>query len=690
VTLEVSGITDPLPFSTPSDVTVTARDAVGNVATSYLGTVVFTSSDVGVGVVLPANYTFVPGDAGVHTFTGGVTLVTVGEQTVTATDNVTASITGTQSAITVTGGAAVILEVTAILDPIAPGQPSDVVVTAKDGLGNVAASYAGTVTFTSTDVDVGVVLPADYTFVPATDAGVHVFPAGVTLRTTGEQTVTATDNVTGTITGTQAAITVQPGPIDHITLTPPLATLTSLTTQQFIAVAEDAFNNPLNPQPLITWGSTAGGVATVDGAGLASAVGAGTTTISATVGAVSAQATLHVVLNLDNILVTPASPTLTLLGTPQQFTAVARDAGNNPLPVQPTFTWTSSDTTVAIVDATGQAGAGGNGGTTITVTAEGFGGVQGTATLTVNDPTAREIIVANFEDNNLSVIDGSTNTLDETLGGGGGSPFELTLANAGLTTYITNLASDNIAVLNNTARTFGTPIALPASSGPVGIAITPDGANLAIATPGTSSLTLVRTSDNQITTVPVGPEPYEVVAVSNNIIWVTNATPQGYITQYNIATTDTILKEAGFYTAGIAATADGSVLVVAASGSNAVLFFDASDGALLGTLNASDGIGMEPDGLAITSNNTAYVANLASNTVSVIDVDSRSLLTTIPVGNRPRGVTISPDGALVYIVNEGGDPGVVDDSYVSVISTQTNTVVARFTVGLQAKRAVAR
>ena len=45
--------------------------------------------------------TVVSGDAGVHTFTGGVTLGTVGEQTVTASDVAVGTITGSQTAITV-------------------------------------------------------------------------------------------------------------------------------------------------------------------------------------------------------------------------------------------------------------------------------------------------------------------------------------------------------------------------------------------------------------------------------------------------------------------------------------------------------------------------------------------------------------------------------------------------------------
>ena len=79
-------------------ITVTARDATGNTAANYLGTVHFTSSDAQ--AVLPADYTFTAADAGVHTFEGAI-LKTAGPQSITATDKATPSLTGTQPGITV-------------------------------------------------------------------------------------------------------------------------------------------------------------------------------------------------------------------------------------------------------------------------------------------------------------------------------------------------------------------------------------------------------------------------------------------------------------------------------------------------------------------------------------------------------------------------------------------------------------
>src|SRR5262249_16662276 len=85
---------------TPFDVTLTALDLYGNVDTTYQSTVTFSTTDPDSGVVLPAEYTFTTGDNGVHTFPGGVTLVTVGDQTLTVTDTVS----GITGSVTVTVG----------------------------------------------------------------------------------------------------------------------------------------------------------------------------------------------------------------------------------------------------------------------------------------------------------------------------------------------------------------------------------------------------------------------------------------------------------------------------------------------------------------------------------------------------------------------------------------------------------
>ena len=119
-------------------------------ATGYAGTVHFTSSD---GQASPCRPTTPSpaADAGVHTFTNGVTLKTAGTQSITATDTVTGSITGTQSGITVTADSTTSLVVSGFSNPTTAGVAHSVTVTAEDAYGNVATGYAGTVHFTSSD-----------------------------------------------------------------------------------------------------------------------------------------------------------------------------------------------------------------------------------------------------------------------------------------------------------------------------------------------------------------------------------------------------------------------------------------------------------------------------------------------------------------------------------------------------------
>jgi hypothetical protein len=78
----------------PFDVTVTALDAYAHVASGYLGTVTFTTTDLDPGVVLPPGYAFTTNDAGTHTFAGVTTLLTAGTQTLTATDAANGDLVG--------------------------------------------------------------------------------------------------------------------------------------------------------------------------------------------------------------------------------------------------------------------------------------------------------------------------------------------------------------------------------------------------------------------------------------------------------------------------------------------------------------------------------------------------------------------------------------------------------------------
>src|SRR5438094_6707276 len=70
----------------------------------------------------------------------------------------------------------------------------------------------------------------------------------------------------------------------------------------------------------------------------------------------------------------------------------------------------------------------------------------------------------------------------------------------------------------------------------------------------------------------------------------------------------------------------------------------------------------------------AYVTNNGSNTVSVIDTATNTVVEIISPGQYPQGVAITPDGTRAYVTDNV-------DGAVAVIDTTTNAVVATILVG---------
>ncbi|KQV21961.1 hypothetical protein ASC74_16280 [Pseudomonas sp. Root329] len=88
-------------------------------------------------------------------------------------------------------------------------------------------------------------------------------------------------------------------------------------------------------------------------------------------------------------------------------------------------------------------------------------------------------------------------------------------------------------------------------------------------------------------------------------------------------------------------------------------------------------VGNGPYRIAVSPDGTrAYVSGHHTNTLSVIDTATNQVLTTIPVGNTPIGVAVSPDGSRTYVTNNANHT-------VSVIDTATNQVLTTIPVGNQ-------
>ena len=210
---------------TAFSVTVTALGASGQTATSYSGTVHFSSTD---------SQAVLPADTAMASATGtfSVTLNTAGNQKIAVTDS--GSINGLSSAINVGSGTPTHFSVTAASYTATSGTPINIIVMAFDGSGNTATGYSGSVHFTSSDAQA--LLPANSTLT----SGVGNFSA--TLKTSGSETITATDTTSSSINGTSNTFNVS-GPATHFSVANVAGGAATRSPVTLAVSALDASNN---------------------------------------------------------------------------------------------------------------------------------------------------------------------------------------------------------------------------------------------------------------------------------------------------------------------------------------------------------------------------------------------------------------------------------------------------------------
>jgi hypothetical protein len=226
-------------------ITVSAKDAFGNVDPNFAGAIQITGTDAK-GVGLPINYTFTAQDTGVHVFTG-VGFHTAGVQTIAVSDvtdvegsgsggssgggGVGASIrfgsvpppgsglpsvTGASAQVDVLPAAASKFALLPADFQVQAGNVLSFSVVALDAFDNVVTGYAGSVNFSSTDS--AAVLPQSYRFTSA-DKGQHVF--SVTFETPGPQALTITDANQAGVAGTLPEVNVTGVTVSALLLTLP-------------------------------------------------------------------------------------------------------------------------------------------------------------------------------------------------------------------------------------------------------------------------------------------------------------------------------------------------------------------------------------------------------------------------------------------------------------------------------------
>jgi len=185
--------------------------------------------------------------------------------------------------------------------------------------------------------------------------------------------------------------------------------------------------------------------------------------------------------------------------------------------------------------------------------------------------------------------------------------------------------------------------------------------------PGTT-ITISGQNFTGATAVNIGGVPVDSYNVVNdNII-------EAIVANENTKGVITVFSPLGVGTSRATYMVGGNVYVLAYitnSRSNTVSVINTTTKTIIGTFP----VGKQPYGLYVSPDGSkAYVTNAGSNSISVINTFTNSVIATIPVGSFPNGVCVSPDGSKVYVTN-------VDSNSISVINTSTNSVLATIPVG---------
>ena len=168
--------------------------------------------------------------------------------------------------------------------------------------------------------------------------------------------------------------------LTSIAVAPAGVTLLVGNTTQFVATGtyNDGSTKTLTPE----WFTSSLTTATINAAGLAKGVGAGTATITASSGGFSGTTTLTVqTAPLQTISIAPLNPSVSLTtGGTTQFTATGHNTDGSTSDLTASVTWTSGTTTVATINSSGLATGVATGTSIISATS---GTIIGSTTMTV-------------------------------------------------------------------------------------------------------------------------------------------------------------------------------------------------------------------------------------------------------------------------------------------------------------------
>lgn len=212
---------------------------------------------------------------------------------------------------------------------------------------------------------------------------------------------------------------------------------------------------------------------------------------------------------------------------------------------------------------------------------------------------------------------------------------------------------------------------------PAHIVFTDDGKYVLVTNNGDDNVSVIDTKTYEvIKSIPTGKGPYGFrVSNYSKLAYVANMKEDTVSVLDLTSFVETKKIKVGKAPMGTAITTDGNTMVVSLNGENSVAIVDIGTGKI-----EKISVGKGPAQVYIQGDDKyAFVANQGtekdpSDTISKIDLGTKTTFKTIPTGKGAHGVVTSNDNKYVYVTN-------MYDDTVSVINNDTNGVLATVKVG---------
>lgn len=309
---------------------------------------------------------------------------------------------------------------------------------------------------------------------------------------------------------------------------------------------------------------------------------------------------------------------------------------------------------------------------------------DGTAPASVPGPVSGTVWVANEDGASLSAIDAATNKVATTVTGiegphnvqvapdgnsvwavsghdsmavmldakslqphgfmaTGPMPAHVVVSPDGRTTYTSNGGDNTVSVID--VATMQTVATIPVGAGPHGLRPSPDGRWVYVADMGGTTLSVIDTASRQkVTDIEVGKAPAQVAFSPDGRYVYASLSGGAAVAKVDVATR-TLVGKVGVGQVPIQTfvSPDGRYLLAANQGTKdqpgtTVSVID-TEGftkvADVETGKGAHGVVVDP------SSRYAYITNLYSDDVAVLDLTQLRVVTHVPVGDKPNGISFS-------------------------------------------------